>query len=69
MAAFVSKWNSFNLFQNVFVLNVLFHDTLVGVLGVIRGLGIIDDVFVGVESDGDENFFCLIFPIVGHLIW
>ncbi|KAL5253443.1 hypothetical protein ACHWQZ_G013283 [Mnemiopsis leidyi] len=55
--------------QNVFVLNVLFHDTLVGVLGVIRGLGIIDDVFVGVESDGDENFFCLIFPIVGHLIW
>ena len=53
----------------MFVINVLFYDTIVATLGFIRGLGIINKMFVGVNTDGHENYFCSIFSLVGQLFW
>ena len=51
------------------MLNVLCHDVILGILGTIRGLGVIDKVFVGVGSDGEEGIFCHVYPLFGHLFW
>ncbi|XP_063687729.1 uncharacterized protein LOC134820993 [Bolinopsis microptera] len=55
--------------QNMFVINVLFYDTIVAIIGFIRGLGIINKMFVGVNTDGQENYFCFVFSLVGQLFW
>jgi hypothetical protein len=51
------------------VLNVLCHDVALGMLGTIRGLGIIDKVFVGFGPDGKENIFCHVYSLIGHVFW
>ena len=53
--------------QNIFILNVLMNDTVVAIIGTIRGLGIIDKMFVGVRDD--ETPFCYIYPLTAYSFW
>ena len=55
--------------QNAFVLNVLCHDVALGILGTVRGLGIIDKVFMGVSADESVSVFCSVFSLIGHVFW
>ena len=55
--------------QGVFILNVLLSDLGTAITAVIRGLGIISKRFVGVTDDGEENWFCYVYPLVSEFIW
>ena len=51
------------MFQNVFLLNLAASHLLMSIIGIIRGLGIINPKFIGVE-DGEATSFCSIYAMM-----
>ena len=61
------SWSSL---QNLFVLNVLMTDVVVGMVGVVRGIGIIDSRVWGItDGTGEANIFCKVYTLFGTFIW
>ena len=45
------------IFQKFFIFNLAVSDCLIAIVGLFRGLGIIDPVFIGFVN-GEENGWC-----------
>ena len=55
--------------QNIFLLNVLINDLLIGMLGVIRGVGILWDQQLWFKTDGSVRAICEAYPLLAKLNW
>lgn len=56
--------------QRLYLLNVEISDVFLAVLGVIRGLAMLDPLFMGYDKDtGDANLWCCIYLFVGSPFW
>ena len=56
------------LFQSLFILNVMVNDGMLACVTIIRGLGILNDTFLGVSEDGSLGSFCLLYPLANEVI-
>ena len=55
--------------KKMFMTNVAVNDALIGIVAVIRGLGIISKKVVGVNEDGSVNAWCYIFVFLAYFVW
>ena len=44
-------------------------DVLIAVVGIFRGLGILDSRYVGVTEEGVASWWCYTFTIVASTVW
>ena len=54
--------------KKMFMTNVAVNDALIGIVAVIRGLGIISKKVVGVNEDGSVNAWCYIFVFLAYFV-
>ena len=54
-------------FQKIFICNLAISDFLIAIVGLFRGLGIIDPVFVGFV-DAKENVWCSAYLLFMNLV-
>ena len=55
--------------KNLFMMNIAINDAMVGLVAVIRGLGIISEKVVGVNEDMSVNNWCYVFLFLAHFVW
>lgn len=55
--------------KKMFMINIAVNDALIGLIAMIRGLGIISNKVVGANNDGSTNEWCYIFLFIAHFVW
>ena len=53
----------------MFIMNVSVSDTMIAIVGIIRGLGILEPYFVGVGEDEQLSWWCKAYTLVANSVW